>query len=276
MADQPWSVAFAGSGDTSEENVKALLDDWLPPELQHLTVPNRIGRSQKGLKNVKAWLDAEVGEDALSTAPAEELADVLLGHREEGSEVYLVFVPGEWDEESAEAKLVRKCIAEQIPVKDLAEGLDDFVPPEPVAPEGENKPAPRRRGKPRDEQPELPVDGQDTLKVWTADPADEKAVRDAVQGVTAAPADGGVTVNLSAATIQALLALAGALAADIKASVVEGLPASARPKVTTYPFWVDGDANYRPRKGRGRPKRDEQSVDLTLEEVQQLGLSIEE
>lgn len=269
--DKPWSVAFAGSGDTSEDNVKELLDDWLPQSLDHVTVPDRIGRRERGLKNVKAWLDGEIGESEISDAEVGQLCKVLDEHREGGCEVYLVYIPAaEWDEDAIESKLVLACIENGIPVKDLTAGLDDFVPPEKPKEEA----APRRRGRARraaaDDAPE---DAQETAESAASD--DTPAVLgpvDAAVGLT----DGTVTVNLSPRTIQALLALVGALSEDIKTSVVAGLPDSAKPKVKTYPFWVDDDGNYRPRKGRGRPRSGEQPADLTAEEVIKLGLELPE
>jgi hypothetical protein len=270
---KPWSVAFAGTGDTSEENVKALLDNWLPQSLEHVTVPDRIRRTHKGLNRVKDWLDEEIGESEISTAEVDQLCKVLDEHREGGCEVYLVYIPAEeWDEDAIESKVARACIVNGIPVKDLTAGLDDFEPPEPPA----EQPAPRQRGKARraaaEEVPaDAPGDAQEPAEATASE--DTPAPQEAAETLQAAQV-GGVTVNLSAGTIQALLALAGSLAEDIKASVVAGLPDSAKPKVTTYPFWVNEDGEYRPRNVRGRPRAGEQKADLTAAEVEKLGLDL--
>lgn len=282
--DKPWSVAFAGTGDTSEANVAALLDDWLPEKLEHLTVPSKIGRAHKGLKNVQKWLVSEVGEDVIETGEIEDrgdehaMASILKGHNDHGADAYLVFIPAEeWEEDSPEARLVRACIAEQIPVKDLSAGLDDFVPPDPETgpePAEEQEKPKRTRGKPRNTAPAAPAEPD-----RSNEPVSETLTR---LGITKPqePAQshdtGGVTVNLSPATIQALLALAGALAQDIKASVVDGLPDSVKPKVKLYPFWMDEDGNYRSRSVRGRGKNGETKVDLTAAEVKELGLEVPE
>jgi hypothetical protein len=271
MADKPWSVAFAGTGETSEDNVKALLNDWLPEKLEHITVPERIGRSSKGLKRTREWLAEEVGEKHLSEAPVDGLVDVLLEHRAERADVYLVYVPAEeWDEGSDEAKLVRACILADIPVKDLTAGLDDFEPPEQEAEKPAETPAARRRGTPRSSAPE--DGGEAAATAEEAVEAAKETVRNALHGIGIdPPAAPGVTVTLSQATIDALLAAFAALAGDVKAAVQAELP-GAKPK--TYPFWVNDDGEYRPRVGRGRPKSGEQKADLTVADIDKLGLDV--
>lgn len=78
---------------------------------------------------------------------------------------------------------------------------------------------------------------------------------------------GGIPVMLSQQTVQALLTAVSYLAADVKNSVLGALPESVRPKEVTYPVYVSEDGRYRPRAGRGRPRKGETLADLTDAEL---------
>ena len=70
MARKPKSVAFIGTGATTEANVTALLDDWLPEEdsdgeidYNPPIIPDKIRRADKGLNKCWDWVHKAFGED---------------------------------------------------------------------------------------------------------------------------------------------------------------------------------------------------------------------
>lgn len=167
MAGRPMSVAFVGTGDTSEANVKANLDDWMseldaegqdraynPPVL-----PDQIKRAQKGLMRCWDWLSDAFGKEIERLEPDKILAELIAARDDENepSDVYLVYVPG--GDDDVHLPIVKAAIEAGIPVKDITHGLIDFELPEPeektpaTEPE-EPKTTRRTRGAARTQEPE--------------------------------------------------------------------------------------------------------------------------
>jgi hypothetical protein len=180
-----WAVAFAGPGDASPNNVSDLLDNWwkdVPEEADFtLILPDKITRAQKGLGNVAAYIGDIFGDekdDGFVTQKVSDLVDRLVHERDvEGKQAYLVLLVGEEIDDEG-VSLLEAATNAGIPVKDLTSGLDDLefsaeetevvpdVPETPAAapsrrrrspgkastPEAVTE-APKRRGRPRKEQP---------------------------------------------------------------------------------------------------------------------------
>lgn len=119
-----FTTAYAGSADLTEENVSALLDQLLPEDLGMIYIPERVTRSQPGLRKTVKWLEGEVGEDG--TIPVPDLVKALVERRDsEGDDVALVLVldPASGIDNS----IAREAHEAGIRVIDLASGGDDMV-----------------------------------------------------------------------------------------------------------------------------------------------------
>lgn len=289
MGQNPWTVAFVGSGDTTEANVKALLDDWMPEKdadgetraYNAPIIPDQVKRTHKGLMRCWDWLSNEFKDEIEKLEPADIVSSLVADRddQDDPSEICLVYVPGGPDDPFL--PVVLEAIAAGIPVKDITKGLSDYQPPE-AKPE-ETKPRRATRGQPRnapkDDVP--PWDEDDTRHApggsAKADaPAPSVAHEKPSAASTASPEPipaPGVSVVLSQRTIDHLLATFASLAEDVgvavHAQVVDGLPDSVKPKQVTHPYWVDPDGNYRVRE-RGRKRAGETAVDLTDDEVTEL------
>ena len=206
-------------------------------------------------------------------------------------------MPGEDDDH---LPVVKAAIKAGIPVLDITQGLADYeLPKDPAkdsgdtGPNGEKIPARRTRGKARTTSQvaaELEKDTQDDPP-WNTDDEPESPSKAPAKPDTQSPTDeggqpaaassdalspnpaGGMAVVLSQATIEAVLQAFALMAADIKASVVEELPASVKPKPVLYPYYYnEEEGTYRPVTGRGRPKTGEKRVELTSLEIEEFGL----
>jgi hypothetical protein len=295
-----WVVAFAGPGDTTEENVKVLLDRWLPSGVAEVIVPERVPRACKGLKTTVAWLSDEFGEGAL-TKTKDIVAELKEAAADDEVETYLVLLWGDEGDEDSE-KLLSAATDLGIPVKDLTAGLDDVqfedsppADPEPEAPKRERK----TRG--RSKEPDAPSAeaASGTHKRHPATKAQEEANGDApkTRGKPRQPATivaEGVTPNEppweedgtrspvrvvpipQTEDIEKLIdeRLAKALH-DFADTIVpktpgrpraDGTPAQPRGEKKTAYLLKDGEYTKR---GRGRPTDDEEAetVWLTDEEI---------
>lgn len=258
MANRPMSVAFVGTGDTTEANVKANLDDWMSEQdadgkdraYNPPIIPDQIKRAHKGLMRCWDWLTDAFGKEIERMEPDQILDELIAARDDESapSDVYLVFVPGE--EDDPYLPLVKAAIEAGIPVKNICLGLIDFELPEDEDAKAETEPEEpkttrRTRGKSRTAEPEAaepstpvnadtvayddppwdtsgdaekPADAPGSADVQTPAPAPEKPATAIVAPPSAAPAD-GVAVVLSQATIGHLMAALASLAQDIGVAV---------------------------------------------------------
>lgn len=182
------SLAFAGSGDTSIDNTKALLNDFLgfgpedeegfpevPPDSEldlHVYLPVTSDHLNDGLETVIDWLDyADLAYDTFvngSTATRavkrvtanaensdkvknvnEALVRALRGDAEDGAEVYLVLLWGEEGDENAEI-LLDLASSYDVRALDLTQGLDDLDFGEQPTP---HEPEPTKEPEPEPEKP---------------------------------------------------------------------------------------------------------------------------
>ena len=302
MTDKDWVVAFAGPGDTTEENVKTLLDHWLPSGVAEVIIPERVPRACKGLKTTVAWLSDEFGDGAL-TKTKDIVAELKEAVADDDVETYLVLLWGDEGDPDSEA-LLSAATDLGIPVKDLTAGLDDVqfddTPPadpepeppkrerktrgrskEPDAPSAEaasgahkrhpatkaqeeaNGDAPKTRGKPR--QPATIVADTHEDPPWEEDGTRSPAVVDLPNATIGV---GGNPVTF-ADLAKALHDFADTLVPKTPGRPrADGTPAQPRgPKTTAY-LLKDGEYTKR---GRGRPSPDEgETVWLTDEEIASL------
>ena len=134
VADEnPWTLIFAGSADIDENNLVALLDHWLPvdlevspPVIQAAVRGNVLG----GLSKVHAYLADQFGADAIQHVPS--VIDYITTIQP-GPDQYLVVLWGDGGDEETE-KLVDQACRLGITVLDLTDGLEEFTldskPPE--------------------------------------------------------------------------------------------------------------------------------------------------
>src|ERR1700691_1885234 len=128
----PWTVLFAGPGDAEEAAVAAELDNWLPKEagsIEDLVLPDKINRTQKGLRHVRAWLNKEFSdgdEDGYTTTG--DMLRALEEYSSNDANVFLVLLWGE-DGDPDSWALLEKATALGIPCRSLSTdgGLDDLV-----------------------------------------------------------------------------------------------------------------------------------------------------
>jgi hypothetical protein len=302
-------VVFAGPGDASEELVKAELDDFLPDDVEAVVVPSQIGRKQKGLKNVLAYLEDEFGEDGV------ERTDDLLKELTDAKNGVLVLLWGpDGDPETSE--LLEKALDAKIPCKDLTDGMDDITfkdeEAEPPAPEPEPEPQRRTRrtrssassgdAKPAEERTKPQADEKDEAPRRTRTrgkprPADEpggEAASDTGDITTKEPAriiTEGVTPGIiieptpgMPKTVEELCAFVDARIAkhlyDLAKQISsgerkspgrprsDGSPAQPRGEETATYIELD-DGKYR-KRGKGRPRPGQKTVELTAAEVTKL------
>jgi hypothetical protein len=210
LSKQPITLAFAGSADTSPENVQALLNDWLgfgdedkdgffePSDREiNLIFPITREHLSDGLEAVLAWAEkadlpyVAVADNKRSRATesflsdAEEVihaanvtagvVDLLKKADSVGDEVHLILLWG--DEGSEQAELLLDA-AEQagIKAKDLTAGLDDIsFGEQPQAEEPEEEPEPEeqpKRGRRRGRRQE-PVEVEPEEEPLTEDEPEE-------------------------------------------------------------------------------------------------------
>lgn len=168
-------IAFAGDGVTTVENARAVLNNWLPEtvEVPEIFVPENIkARTQKGLAAVvtyltEDWADEDSDEDPYSSVPAGELVQYLIDHEAAEADRYLIVILGDAEPDETTASLIAAARAADIPVLDLAAGLDEYTADEDTeetpaaAPEPEPaRGARRRRGAAAEEPaaaPETPA-----------------------------------------------------------------------------------------------------------------------
>jgi hypothetical protein len=294
MASDPqWVIAFAGSGDSTLDNTRDALNNWITDDTDVKTfiVPAKISkRSQKGLANVVSYL-TEDWED-FDTAPEGDIIDLLTDARTNGREPYLVVIVGDGVEaDDVTADLIERALEEEIPVKDLAAGLDDYDPPEPeitepVAPAPEEPAAattrrkrttttppadetaetvsatrPKRRGTPRAAEPEAPA--KDEPLPWEPDAVTDagKIVDEVLEVKAPVPASSTDDVRRMIRE-EVRSALADVLTGGLNMLGVQIVPVDA-PK-TAYIKSEDGTLRKR---GRGKPGTGQEVVFLTDQEV---------
>lgn len=300
MSDTLFTTAYAGSGDQSDENVAALLDQLLPKNLGMIYIPKLPKRvpagqpGQPGLRKAVNWLVKEVGESG--TIPVDDLIKALLDRREnEGDEIALVMV---FDPDSeADVELANAAHDQGIRVINLAGAGDDLVFEEEAEPEPEaEETAPFDTAEP---------DAEDEAALESVRERIEKAT---AAGVAAAQSAGplpapnqqtysGIMVNiqlslpvegveqiaaiLAPAIVAAMGAQAAVAVAEIQAGEREatvthigttGVPTEEDPAGQppgTVVYYYDRDkGTYRPARGKRRDT--EQRVFLTSDQVKEV------
>lgn len=301
---QKAAVNSSSTYRATDENVKALLDDWLPEEnvdgdvLEYNPpiIPEKIRRSDKGLNKVWDWLHKTFGDDVERLPSDEMLAELIRQREEDDAAVYLVFIPGEDDDH---LPVVKAAIEADIPVLDLTQGLADYEPPQDAEPPAE-KPAIRRtRGKPRGETKDTrfdetverhtkpadddpPWDTGDEAESASKAPKDEPT-RSSTEGAEspAAAATASPSANTATTLREPAIQALGVALHNFVAEMLESLIADyglqlggggkGKPKVYPY-YYNEEEGTYRPVSGRGRPKTGEKRVELTSLEIEEFGL----
>lgn len=124
------TTAYAGHADTKEENIPAVLDTFLPGQLGLVIIPERVPRSQAGLKKVVTWLESEVGKNG--TIPEPDLIAALLARKDyeedgeaKSDDLALVML---YDPENEDDVALAKAATEAgIKVVDLTAAGDDLL-----------------------------------------------------------------------------------------------------------------------------------------------------
>lgn len=253
--DKKLAVAFAGPGDSSDANTSKLLNDALPEELENIYLPDRIVRAQKGLKSVVRWLEEEIGPEGKGYTTISKSAmvqNLVKDAVDTEVDTWLIYLPPDGDLTSEDEELITEALENGVVVKNLSEGLDDILleEPEPVAEEH----TPRTRGKSRGTARSVPEDDPELALGKDQDEAE------ATEEVARA-----ITIGDPSPLYTAMTTLYEAFRDQL---VREGYVTAPKPEI--YPAWCDEDGNYRPRAGRGRGRKGEKMVDLTIEEVRKI------
>lgn len=296
MADvQYHSVAFAGSGSVDAGTATSLLNNWLPKNLGAALRPARIPRKQAALNAIVNWLETDPDPDdpeaddtlgANGTKASDDvIADLIRLREEDGDEVTLVYLLPEATDETpipeAELAVLKAAFDAGITVKNLAGAgaLDDIdpdviFPPEPE-PEvaAETAPQPMSEGDLDAVEPVRPVSysGDDVLSVLDAH------ITNIVLQVLR---NEGLLGDKPRATDKDV---AKTVIDKVAAKLAEAKPPFDPPFVSEtdaqasdserVKYYVTNDANGDPvsyRKAQTRPRKDEEPVMLTLEEIDSL------
>ena len=300
-----FTTAYAGSGTITPENAKFHLDQFLPedPEpgvsaLGLVIVPEHVARKQAGLKHVIAWLDGELGKDAVLRAS--KLVEALLDRREyeENGETYtddLVLVMLYDPDVEEDVALAQQAHDAGIRVVNLCAAADDLLLEDTGLFPAEESVADQAVAAAVDEAAEEtpPWDENPAArairKATEAGVAAAEAARASAPTVEVASASQGVSVTLTLSQ-EAVSALADAilLAMDRQASEADvrlgttgsaaeklpadhyGQPAEGDPAPAgTRPYYYSSESGlYRPARGKARDK--ERKVYLAEAEVREI------
>lgn len=303
MADvQYHSVAFAGSGSVDAGTATSLLNDWLPKNLGAVLRPARIPRKQAALNAVINWLETEPdtddpeADDTLgpngTKVSDDVVADLIRLREEDGDDVTLVYLLPDFSEETplpdAELAVLQKAFVAGITVKNLAGAgaLDDIDPDVIFPPEPEPDVVAETASVPEDTLGNLPQNVTPAVAVAlgagfgsTLAGLIEQFVRSIVQdemasgkyAATTERATDKETAKTVIDKVAAKLAEPGAKPPFDPPFVSEAGAEASDPDRVKY--YVTNDANGDPvsyRKAQTRPRKDEEPVMLTLEEIDSL------
>lgn len=282
-----WTIALAGDADADERNIHKLLDDFLPTDSEVTAwLPEKLGRSQKGLRKTLAWLEEqeiipqrwEAGQDPV---------DHLVAAREADNDVYLVLLWGDEGDDRAR-ELFEKAHAAGIPVKDLSGALDDLRYEEDEAPPAQlqaepEKPARRRRGPGSTSTAAEPAEASTEPDEAQAliPPQMTTPVQAVVTGLTDEEADRQAELAISFKEGMAAASLESVIRRIIRKLLSEELEtylnapaetavATVKPGEPTSDYLMSADGHYRVKTTRTRTKKDETEVKLTTAEADQL------
>lgn len=286
------TTAYAGSGETTAENVAAMLDVFLPEKLGMVYVPPKLFRYQSGLKKAVAWLEEQVSKDG--TIPVPDPIEAMLKRNEDLAAdgkpiddlVLVMLFDPEKDEDIA---LAQRAIEAGIRVVDLCAAGDDlalddavitFQDEEAAAQEAAGEEPPFDGGHPVGEP--LPTPGQQV-----------QAAHDAGVAAAAAhqvPAAGpGVILNiqlniapehvatLAAAIVQAMgiSAVSTMQATEVTAGTgiasvtpIHGVAGDEAPAGTKAYYYDTAKGTYRPARGKARDN--ETKVYLNTAEIKEI------
>ena len=327
----PLTVAFAGSADVEPELVAQELDNFLPQddaEIAKILLPEKILRRDKGLKNVKAWLD----EQNIEYEQVADLVTALAGGT--ATAVLVLLWSDDVDQSAYDAafELGTAASAAGIPVKDLAGGMDDLnfedpaedepdpVEDEPVKPapaeaekpargrgrrgtsndttktakpaEAVSEPRTRTRGKPRSGE----VQGTTGPKVEDKDETTPPFETDTPKGLDfskllpgshvsevsgdVVPPSYPIDIQLLTEFIDArIIQLLHIWTLAMKPKGQPGRPhkdgSPAQPRGEEKIAFIKGADGLR-KRGRGRPRRGEEAVELTRSEAEDQGFDFGE
>lgn len=213
MSSTPITIAFAGSGESSLENITELMDDLLhdPDQDIRLIFPASKEHSNPNLNKVVEWADTagfdfsvvsspeardgkvraakksiELSIDGLESDEVNtDLVYSLLEDKKEDREAVLILLYGEDAPGEVIEDLLEAALDAGIKVQDLTAGLDDIKfaddEPEPAAePEPEETPAPRGRRKTTavlEPEVEVPLEDTETPQEMAARVKEEIAAK---------------------------------------------------------------------------------------------------
>lgn len=290
------TTAYAGSADSTPENIAAMLDVFLPDNLGMVYIPARVPRFQAGLKKVLSWLQGEVGE--AGTIPADDLIEAMLQRNDpavikadeartgpDDLVLVMLFDP----EREDDVTLAQRAIEAGIRVVDLAAAGDDlalddavitFQEEEDAAQEAAGEAPPFEGGHPIGEP--LPTPGQQVQRAQDAG----LAAAAAHQVPAAGP---GVILNiqlniapehvatLAAAIVQAMgiSAVSTMEATEVQAGTglatvtpIHGVAGEEAPPNTKAYYYDSAKGTYRP--ARGKTRENETKVHLTVAEIKEI------
>jgi hypothetical protein len=241
--------AFAGNGELDKKNTEALLDQFIPEELNaSALIPDTIRRTQKTLMHVWSWLD-EVKIPYEKLDPA-DIVPYLTEALEEGADVTLVLA---WtDGDKIAEQLLDQALEAKIPVKDLCKAWDDLE----WEPDDQTVPAREQ------EDPEPPAATKTRGKPRGTTQAKEPAAKETTQTTTqttqaAEPLSGSAVLLLEEA---------------IRTIVREEINLRFPEKATVHAL-VNEDGDYKIAL-KGRPARGWTAVMLTPAEAASVGLEV--
>lgn len=115
-------LVFAGSGDIDSENMEVLLEEHLPEALSYPPVIEAdIAEDYTGLLQVSGWLDSQFGKADVERVPS---ALKYIRDLDTAEKIFLIVLWGNGGDAATE-KLIDTASRKNVPVLDLADGLDE-------------------------------------------------------------------------------------------------------------------------------------------------------
>lgn len=290
------TVLFAGSGPSTDANTKELLDEWLPDDVADVVIEKKIAAGNTSLKGVRKFLAAEFKEDGITQVP--DMLSYIKGLDNQPDEViYLVLL---WNDDDESRELLEAADSQGIIVKDLTDGLDKIIF-EADEPEEEKEPPARTKRRSRTaraaDKAEEDAEATPAPGLGTRTSGTTKTVTHDLSAVTAVNLlpENTWTLEELVTVIDARLALhLHDLASKITERHQTGKPvlptdptgeeaphgrarrtgADGLSKVSDeekFTFILDEDGQVIRKRGRGKPRANQETAELTLAEAREKG-----
>lgn len=258
-------IIFAGSADIDVANMEQLLQEYMP-EAMAPVIQDRIPPRYKGLRKVSDWLGEQFKSSQIKT-PASILE--YINSLKDTDDTYLVVLWGDGGGDKPTEQIIDAAAGKGIQVLDLADGLDelklDDTPPAPVT----KAPAAARQA--RRQAPAKDAGKADEKPPWDDDDMQPGAVTGAADLTD-------ICITMLEGALRALRDSKNSPVADV-AHIADHRRQPSSPGAPTLWYQDPADPDHYVFRKRGRRPEAQKGwaeVELTGEQVRQLGLIVPE